>query len=368
MHITERQYLLLVYGWFSLQKVLDLYFQTFKSGGDANIIANTENIVDLKLGKINLEMFSVDAYKVKSLSQVSLTYLEISEISFSYVQIQDKSKFNFLVSDLAIKDTRPSVNNNFKDVFRASTKNPLISAVLEYENVKGRCHFISDSFALIITLDHLFLLSEYISKPFASAEYLQITDISKTSIDSSGSAVDNVFDFDVNITNVELIIVENPLLESSEAIVIQLQMLQISKTPVLIVTSKGIATFLCQMDCRQESAVKFLHDFDCYCRIDELIFRVSYEDIIILRSIISRMNELYEKLPKVEQKTSKVANVGDAFKHLQTFTIKSGGLRLIVIDDLGNIHLPVIDLNFKGFGFTYSNNASNKVNIFIYQS
>ncbi|KAK9477512.1 hypothetical protein V1514DRAFT_282762 [Lipomyces japonicus] len=210
--------------------------------------------------------------------------------------------------------------------------------------------------------------------------------------------------FRVNIVDASVILIANPLVSNSEAIVLGIKDIIISKQNVFTLATRKVGMFLCRMDHFEDNRLRVLDDFNFIfsaddnasglyrktsisMSVDPLVLRLSLRDILLALSIVNKAAELspehvkpVQKRPysrfsankRLKQQARRQKSVSHASRpeslsssvspsnqqvvqkqaqsallRREDFTADFDGLRLVLI---GGIHeLPLLDLCIKQF-------------------
>ncbi|GES89872.1 vacuolar protein sorting-associated protein vps13 [Rhizophagus clarus] len=393
--------------------------------------------IDLKfdVNQIYLEIFSGDGSQTKSLSDTSLSKFCLNKTKVKYKMLSDRSmEAELSLQSATLNDTRTNVQNVYREILPAVNKetaqfsvNVSISGGTERNIV---AIVTVDSPRIILTLDHLFATRNYFMSAFGSSNSNtnQATSQSQQesrSIKSSQSNVPSLpprpttaqpqvttsLNYRVNVTYAEIILLANPHLANTEAIVLSANQIVVTQQQVLALTVEKIGMFLCRMDKRADSLIRFIDNFNFAMTMDTrtsrpgqqltninvdigpLVLRLSYRDVLLITTIVNKVSELSsqssaqppekETKPKLEidsnvpldNSLSKNFNYdsltaakkgGNSKKSpsvLQTLmmtreTLKATfhGTRLVVIGDEHNI--PMIDASANQFSVDVSDWSS----------
>jgi vacuolar protein sorting-associated protein 13A/C len=214
--------------------------------------------------------------------------------------------------------------------------------------------------------------------------------------------------FRVNLVDAQVILIANPLSSNSEAIVLGIRQVLLSRQHALTFQISEIGMFLCRMDRFETSRLRIIDDFsvqlgmdspdanstDIHIEIEPLILRLSLRDILLALQIIGRAGELSgsdSKEPKESAADQKAKQLRSKAKYkrgdastAKSNTIKTAstsattravaqkpysppknenlsatidGIRIVLIGDLHE--LPILDIGIQKFTSVAENWSSN---------
>ena len=410
---------------------LDLLFSINTIGLELIMAPEDEPVGDLAAS--SLSRFSLDDTKVKT-----------RMLSDGSVEAE------LLIRSFTISDSRPREINKFRRIMTSSNKDvQQLMASVTMSGGKDR-NLIAmatiDSPRIIFALDYLFDIQRFItqglhvddSSPMddeSVAETLDETDteslaltrsqtnqsrISRPSGDHSPVGGDPVAEekpksnmdiaIRVNLVDAQIILIANPLISSSEAIVLGVKQMLLSQQHALTFQISEVGMFLCRMDRFEKSRLRIIDDFsvqlsadsskpletNLHLEVEPLILRLSLRDILLVTQIVSKAGELSSNEPKAptetaaEKKARKLRNAGLAQKSAsgrgqstvagrtqiskkpqtpnaptkptaprqrEELSATIEGVRIVLIGDLHE--LPILDMGVKNFTAVAENWSSN---------
>ncbi|KAH8555467.1 hypothetical protein BGW37DRAFT_419803 [Umbelopsis sp. PMI_123] len=279
-----------------------------------------------------LELFSKDSDGSEDdLSTMSLAKFALNESGLTLNMARDTSmKIDFAVQSMTLNDTRPDVKSRFKEIMRANVQNdPQFSVHIDISKPYPQRHgFVIvelQSPKIILSLDHVFSLRDFITIPFGTesdaqkyAHQVKTTDSPynprRKSISSSLNQHDQPqgieLSYRINITDSEAILLANPTSPSSEAVVLSAQQIMFSQQSIMALVVKQVGMFLCRMDKRKETTLSFIDTFNMSMSrddksstpdhtilsfivdVDALVLRLSYRDAMLILEIVNKAIEL----------------------------------------------------------------------------
>ncbi|KAI9287283.1 vacuolar protein sorting-associated protein vps13 [Umbelopsis sp. AD052] len=279
-----------------------------------------------------LELFSKDSDGTEEdLSTMSLAKFALNDSELTLNMARDTSmKVDFAVQSLTLSDTRPDVKSRFKEIMRANIqKDPQFSVHIDVSKPYPQRHGIVivelQSPKIILSLDHVFSLRDFITIPFGTEsdaqKYAQQvnTPESHPSQRRKSVSVQNEqpqgmeLSYRINITDTEAILLANPTSPSSEAVILSAQQIMFSQQSIMAIVGKQVGMFLCRMDKRKETTLSFIDTFDMSMSrddksstpdhtilsfivdVDALVLRLSYRDAMLILEIVNKALELLNR-------------------------------------------------------------------------
>ncbi|KJK94605.1 Vacuolar protein sorting-associated protein [Metarhizium anisopliae BRIP 53284] len=391
---------------------------------------------------------------VGDLAKSSLSRFSLDDTRFKTRMLSDGSlEAELLIQSFTIQDSRRQ-ETKYRRIMTSSNKEAQqLMASVTMSGGKERSLIAMatiDSPRIIFALDHLFAIQKYIT------EGLAVDDTSPMDDESIGETVDESdtdsmqvtynapgtertqshasrqrnevspdksqkqkeestmsMAFRVNLVDAQVILIADPLSSSSEAIVLSIRQVLLSKQHALTFQISETGMFWCRMDKFDTSRLRIIDDFSIQLNMDNsqvgvtgihidvepLILRLSLRDILLILQIISRASELSGNETKdptetaAEQKARELRNAGLKYKSAsgrgqstiaktrgtktitgrtihpptkpQPVTVPDreelsatiDGVRIVLIGDLHE--LPILDIGVNNFTATAENWSSN---------
>ncbi|KAF2130259.1 vacuolar protein sorting-associated protein 13 [Dothidotthia symphoricarpi CBS 119687] len=389
-----------------------------------------------KVGSIGLELIrSEDGEPVGDVEAASLSKSSLNETHVKVRMISDGAlEAELVVQSFTIRDSRTQgankfrkimslINNDVKQQFMASVS---ISGGQERNLI---ALLTIDSPRIIVALDYLFALQAFVNAGLATDEPLTIveeTEDDETDSDSEMMSPDGSrspeklpaapepteggmnISFRVNLVDAQVVLIANPALSTSEAIVLGTKQVLVSKQQAMTLQVEKVGMFLCRMDRFETHRMRILDDFSIQTALDmrnqsgkaslmsitvdiePLVLRLSLRDILLAMQIVNRASAMSgndeSKLPSAEAQKLKpnpptkkprstmgktsgsrpqaksIANTkrsgagaqleppqpGSAVLKREELHINIEGIRVVLI---GDVHeMPMLDWRVKKFG------------------
>ncbi|OCK84928.1 vacuolar protein sorting-associated protein 13 [Lepidopterella palustris CBS 459.81] len=393
-----------------------------------------------KVNTIGLELIKAkEDEPVGDLEAASLSKFSLNETNVKLRMISDGAlEAELLIQSFTIKDSRTQETNKFRKIMSLinnDVKQQFMASVsLSGGDEKNLIAILTiDSPRIILALDYLFALQAFVSAGLATEEPMTIedesengfTDAESTPSTKSGGikkpahSANGTFgveessmniSFRGNIVDAQIVLIANPALISSEAIVLGTKQVLVSKQQAMTLQVDKVGMFLCRMDKFEANRLRILDDFSIQTSMDmrsqgtkssltsisvniePLILRLSLRDILLAMQIFSRASEMSGKedvkmasqepqkikqitgsstkgktagketstMPKKTAKTISTKRsshqappqpprpVGSAVIKREEMKINIEGIRVVLIGDLHE--LPMLDWRVKKFG------------------
>jgi vacuolar protein sorting-associated protein 13A/C len=275
---------------------------------------------------IGLEIYKVTGETVNVQTPPSLARIALNNSSVLVkMQKDDTIAVSLVVTSLTVDDTRPGINSKFKEIV------PVIEGEHQFElqlDLKepnpARSGIVMMNIRdpkVILSLDHAFLLRDFFTLPFngKTQQQQQQQQQQKQGPNSERREPEQGLDlsFVLKISNAEFILLANPDREDSEAVVLSTEELMITQQVKTALVAKQMGMFLCRMDMRNKSTLRFIQPFDVnfsmnsnprnengglltdlIINIDPLVLRLSYRDAMLVTDIFNKAFELYNASQK----------------------------------------------------------------------
>ena len=386
---------------------------------------------------IGLELvLGQEEHPIGDLEAASLSKFSINDTDVKLKMLSDGAlESELLIHSFTIEDSRKKETNKFRKVM-SLINNDVKQQFMANVSLSGGSdkHMIAtitiDSPRVIFAMDHLFALSSFASSAFASDESSPAEGV----IDEEEQLPDDIesgmttpitparpnipepakdsnenmsMSFRINIEDAQVILIANPAITNSEAIVLGTKQVLLSKQNASTVQITKVGMFLCRMDKFETSRLRILDDFSVLVSMDSksqaqnsslisihvdiepLVLRLSLRDILLALQIVNKASEMNrggkegiedsepKKLKEVKagtgtstrgkalskkagstaaRKTNKTASKsvsdkpkprGHVVLRREEMNAEVQGIRVILIGDLHE--LPLIDWSVKSF-------------------
>lgn len=269
-----------------------------------------------KVKTVYLELFTGDASHVTELKDASLARFSLNETNAQYRMVTDGSmEAELQIQSFTVNDTRPNVKTNYREIIPAVNHGGaqfMIKFTMSGGESKHMVALVTvDSPKIIFALDPVFALRDFFTSPFAAKSDEPEEQQPDTAANEEPSKKESTLHYRVNIVDPEIMLLANPEVANSEAIVLATRQILIVQQKTLTLTVDSIGMFLCRMDNRNET-LRILDNIDIVMsmesrvkgnqqitniefKVDPLILRVSNRDVKLMMSILNKASELSQK-------------------------------------------------------------------------
>jgi vacuolar protein sorting-associated protein 13A/C len=298
-----------------------------------------------KIGTIGLELIKgKDDEPVGDVAAASLSSFSLNKTHIKLRMMSDGAlESEFLVQSLTISDTRTQETNKFRKIMsliNTDVKQQFMASV----SISGGSErklialLTIDSPRVILALDYLFALKAFVDAGLATEEPMEIEELTETEGESrsgsinQGNAVaspqpteeaapseDNGMEisFRVNLVDAQVVLLANPTISTSEAIVLGVKQVLVAKQNVMTLQVDKVGMFLCRMDRFETNRLRILDDFSIQTSLDmrnegksssmtsisvdiePLVLRLSLRDILLAMQIFNRASAMSDDDTKV---------------------------------------------------------------------
>jgi vacuolar protein sorting-associated protein 13A/C len=301
-----------------------------------------------KVGSIGMELYSGETDKpITDLEEASLSRAFLNNTNVKLRMISDGSmESEILIESFNIRDSRKQETNKFRKIMSSTHKEGsqfMASVTLSGGQERNLVALLTiDSPRVIFALDYIFTLRDFImsglppaeDEPIAELEddtesdedsnksdrrtsistsrHSQSTSLSGTSKQSAKKNNNNgiTVSFRANIVDAQVILIANPAITNSEAIVLGIKQILLSQQHALTLQVEKVGMFLCRMDNPDNTRLRILDDFTLKVSMDSrnigpnsslqsinvdvepLVLRVSLRDILLAIQIFNKASEM----------------------------------------------------------------------------
>ncbi|KAG0213348.1 hypothetical protein BGX28_004686 [Mortierella sp. GBA30] len=308
------------------------------------------------LPKVTLEIYQGDATQKEELRDCSFSKFSLSKTDFKYKMLTDSTmQAELTIQDLIINDTRRNVKTKFREIIPANLHDsPQISLSLNTFDDKSMLVLVNvDSPKVIFHLEYVFALQNYFMSALQAPEAESPKPGSrsiKNSHSSNGRRSSNagakaieppkaepgpVLYYRVSVFAPEIILLANAASSATDAIVLSAHQVVISQQETMTLIVDRVGMFLCKMEKREDTLVRFIDNFDIALSmgtrsptpghqltnitldVRPLVLRLSYRDAMLVMDIINKATELQTKAqpatePSPKPKPKQLTEAGPA--------------------------------------------------------
>ncbi|KAJ6198671.1 LOW QUALITY PROTEIN: vacuolar protein sorting-associated protein 13a [Bipolaris maydis] len=292
-----------------------------------------------KVGTIGLELIkSEDGEPVGDVEAASLSRFSLNDTNVKVRMISDGAmEAELVIQSFTIRDSRMQGANKFRKIM-SLINNDVKQQFMASVSIAGGQErsmialLTIDSPRIILALDYLFALQAFANAGLATDEPLAIeqgaeqeeTDSDEDDIMSPDGSrtleapqpaeapTDNGMNvsFRVNLVDAQVVLIANPAMASSEAIVLGTKQVLISKQQAMTLQVDKVGMFLCRMDRFETNRMRILDDFSIQSALDmrnqgskssmtsitvdiePLVLRLSLRDILLAMQIVNRASAM----------------------------------------------------------------------------
>ena len=230
-------------------------------------------------------------------------------------------RMDLKVTSMTVDDTRPNIKSKFKDIMPSAENGHHFQMQMDISAPDPIRHAIAmitlTEPKIVLSLDHTFMLYRFFMTPFGprstdkSPNPSRQKDQPQKQQEQQQQGMD--ISYRVNIVKPEFILLANPDNVDSEAVVLSADEFIFSQQAVMSLAVRQIGMFLCRMDMRQNSTLRFIQPFDVTLSmnnnsaarasgnpntelavdVESLVLRLSYRDAMLVTDIFNKAYELY---------------------------------------------------------------------------
>jgi vacuolar protein sorting-associated protein 13A/C len=308
-----------------------------------------------KVGSIALELVkSNDGGPVGDIEAASLSKFSLNDTNVKVRMISDGSmEAELVVQSFTIRDSRTQGTNKFRKIMSLinnDVKQQFMASVsISGGEEKNMIALLTiDSPRIILALDYLFALQAFVNAGLATDEPLAIEEEAQHEEEDSDDEIMSPdgsrtlekpqaktdspdagmnISFRVNLVDAQVVLIANPAMANSEAIVLGTKQVLVSKQQAMTLQVDKVGMFLCRMDRFDTNRLRILDDFSIQTALDmrnqgskaslisisvdiePLVLRLSLRDILLAMQIVNRASAMSagddKKLPSEDAKTLK---------------------------------------------------------------
>lgn len=285
-----------------------------------------------------------DEEPIGDLEAASLSTFSLNETSVKLrINNDDSLEAELLINSFIVKDSRTQETNKFRKIMSLindDVKQQFMASV-SISGAKER-HLIAmltiDSPRIILAMDYLFAVQKFVNAAFPTEEPSEVEEalaVGSPELDDSGSGISTPISqnppkkqekpetseqlnplnisFRINVVDAQVILIANPTISNSEAIVLGTKQVLISQQNASTLQLTKVGMFLCRMDKFETSRLRILDDFSMQASMDSpskgerasltsvsvdiepLVLRLSLRDILLALQIVNRASEMTSK-------------------------------------------------------------------------
>lgn len=288
---------------------------------------------------------------VGEIEAASLSKFALNETKVKLrMKTDDSLESELLINSFTITDSRKHETNKFRKIMSLINDDVKQQFMASLTMTGGKDkHMIAmltiDSPRVIMAIDYLLAVQAFANSAFPSAESPQIEDASQDAFlgDETDSGVSTPVDregqglppkreaepaeqssmsmsFRINVVDAQVILIANPTISNSEAIVLGTKQVLVSQQNASTLQVTKIGMFLCRMDKFETSRLRILDDFSVTMSMDSrsqgkkssltsisvdiepLVLRLSLRDILLALQIVNKASEMSSNISGDDKK------------------------------------------------------------------
>ena len=291
------------------------------------------------VGTIGLELLkSTDGEPIGDIEAAGLSKFSLNDTKVKVRMISDGAmEAELVIQSFTIRDSRTQGTNKFRKIM-SLINNDVKQQFMASVSISGgqERNLIAlltiDSPRIILALDYLFALQAFVNAGLATDESVVIQEAEEQ--DEGDSDNDDIMSpegsrtpakseapsepaqngmnisFRVNLVDAQVVLIANPALASSEAIVLGTKQVLVSKQQAMTLQVDKVGMFLCRMDRFETNRMRILDDFSIQTALDmrnqgpkssltsitvdiePLVLRLSLRDILLAMQIVNRASAM----------------------------------------------------------------------------
>ncbi|KAH9862571.1 hypothetical protein IAQ61_009988 [Plenodomus lingam] len=291
-----------------------------------------------KVGMIGLELVkSEDGEPVGDVETASLSRFSLNDTNVKIRMISDGAmEAELVVQSFTIRDSRTQGTNKFRKIMSLISNDVkqqfMASISISGGQEKNLIALLTiDSPRIILALDYLFALQAFVNAGLVTDEPLNVEEEMKHEdtdsddeimLPDGSQAIERPqarpkstnttmnISFRVNLVDAQVVLIANPALASSEAIVLGTKQVLVSKQQAMTLQVDKVGMFLCRMDRFDTNRMRILDDFSIQAALDmgvpgsksatasiavdiePLVLRLSLRDILLAMQIVNRASAM----------------------------------------------------------------------------
>ncbi|OCT48539.1 Vacuolar protein sorting-associated protein 13 [Cladophialophora carrionii] len=295
---------------------------------------------------VSLELIlAEEGEPIENLEAASLSKFAINETGVKLRMLSDGAlEAELMVHSFTIRDSRTKETNKFRKIM-SLINNDVQQQFMANVSISGGedRHMIVmltiDSPRIIVALDYVFALQAFANTALQSSEPPPIAEQEELTEDGGESPEEEVAEaedagaevesdakpsmtvsFRVNVVDAQIILIANPTISNTEAIVLGTKEVLVSQQNATTLQITKIGMFLCRMDRFETSRLRILDDFSAsmsmekrsqgkdswltsiHIGVEPLVLRLSLRDILLAMQIVSKASSTTPQ-PKMQQDT-----------------------------------------------------------------
>lgn len=285
-------------------------------------------------------------------TNASLSKFSLNKTNVKMRMLNDTSlEAELLIHSFTIRDSRQHETNKFRKIM-SLINNDVQQQFMASVSISGGQdrHMIVmltiDSPRIIFALDYLFALQSFASTAMALKDpetiaesddvYDEESESEDSNADKAPEASSMTTSFRVNIVDAQVILIANPTISNTEAIVLGTKGVLLSQQNAMTLQVTKVGMFLCRMDKFETSRLRILDDFSInmsmqnrsqgressltsmHLEIEPLVLRLSLRDILLAMQIAAKATATVPQPQMGHEEPKRIREVKDSSKAAST--------------------------------------------------
>ncbi|KAG9243121.1 hypothetical protein BJ878DRAFT_543588 [Calycina marina] len=325
--------------------------------------------------KIGLELvLAKEDEPVRNVDMASLSRFSLDDTHLQFaLRTDDSFEAELIIHSFTIQDSRRKTTNKFPKIMGTINKRDLPQFMVNVKKSGGTEPHINmnmelDSPRIIFSLDYVFALQAFVAGGLSVDEPLELGDEDSSESLANESDIDSMtgtsivvgqsknsestsrqeskavmtMAIEIVVGPAEVILIANPLSSTSEAILLKIETVTISKQQSITLNVLHTEMFLCRMDSFKTARLRILDDFSLrvgvdmsklntkivHVDMDAIVLRLSLRDILLALQIVQKASELsgfddHDEISAADLKTKQLGDSGSG-KNKQQSVSKRG--------------------------------------------
>lgn len=295
----------------------------------------TFNIPELALSLYT----NTSGVEAKDLESTSLSKFSLDDLGLKLrIKANSDLESDIHIKSFTVHDTRSVKDNKFTEIIPSANHGEyqfmcnLTMTGPENDRILKTILTV-DSPRMILAMDYLFALKAFVFFGFPNDEPEEVPPVNESMLleaeqTSEAEAVEpqpssmKIF-YHINVVDASIILLANPKLTDSEAIVFKTEHFVLSQEETMVMSVSKIGVFLCKMNAFDKNRLRILDDFSMVIAIDNrgssstseiskidisvepLVLRLALRDIILALDIVKRANVISSEVDAQQAEASK---------------------------------------------------------------
>ncbi|KAJ3332602.1 hypothetical protein HDU76_013706 [Blyttiomyces sp. JEL0837] len=329
-------------------------------------LIDTISDMHITIPSISLELFrnqSISLAERESIALFSLISLDFKMKSTP----EGQQDMELRLRSINLFDTRKDKGNMFSEIMPSLDRSDDQFNLRLKRDADGHSLYsvTLDTVKLILVVDHVRDLQKFFNSQASKGSKSDAVANSAESLDVEPTV--SSLKYRVNFVDVEIILLQDAKTLDSEAIILVGKEMVISYDVITTISMRDTGMFFTVMDQRNETTLRFIQNFDLTLVMDNrqtspghhltninvdispLMLRVSYHDISLITSVWSNVMGLFggeapdNRTDEKDLASSPTSPKSKMIMSRERVQATTQGIRIMIIDDLNDLQLPMFD-------------------------